>query len=208
VTADTPDIQTIAEPIVDEARSTFSLTDALHGVKRKTTKLLVFTDEEAVIAYAELQNQQTIAGVRAGSEDLTDEDRARYRAEIDELEPQVEEAKTAMLASALSLHLRSVPDVVMDAGRRKARKSYAVDGVIPDDKLEDANAIQQNYVLGRVIAKVVNSAGAEATFDRDTIAEDLRSSLPLPQWTRLVRTYNEIVFTDTLGAQATLDPGF
>lgn len=203
----TDTIPAAAPNIAADAKKSFSLSDRLRGVKLSTRKVIVFTDEEAVTAFAAVTREE--AGLQAVLGAATEEtDRASLEERQTALTARKEAARTAMLQSALSIHMRAVPDVVVDKARRAARKAYAVDGTIPDDLLEDANAKQQQIILGHVIHKIVDADGAEADFERDRIAEELRAALPLPQWTRIVRAYNEIVFVDSIGEQATLDPGF
>lgn len=205
---DTAALQQAAAPIAAEAKKSFSLAERLKGVKLTTRKVIVFTDEDDVADYGAAERELLLLEARLGDPEISAEDRALMDERAAALEARKVAARSRMLQGALSVHMRAVPDVVMDAGRRAARKAYAVDGQIPDELIADANQVQQGYVLGRVVQKIVDSTGAAAEFDRDEVADMLRGSLPLPQWTRIVTAYNAIVFTDAIGEQATLDPGF
>lgn len=208
VTADTEALQAAATPIADAAKASFDLREALAEVKLTERKVVVFRDENTVTAFAAREREVAMLEQHLGDQELSVEDREQFSDRLDVVAAELEAARAAMLASALSVHMHAVPDVVMAAGRRHARKAYGVNGKVPDEDLEDANQAQQAYVLGRVISKIVNSAGALAVFDRDQVGSWLRESLPLSQWQRIVVAYNDLMFTDSIGAQATLDPGF
>lgn len=206
MTADTPDLESIVRPIADEAKAKHSLRDRLAGGKQfATKKVIVFTDAEAVSAFVAADDARAKLQAALAATSSTDEEGA---AALELLEQKMVDARAEMLLSALSIHMRAVPDVVMDAGRRAARKAYAVDGIVPAEHGDAANELQQDYVLGRVIQKIVEPDGSELEFERDEVAQMLREELPLASWSRVVNAYSEIVFTEGVRDSAVGDPGF
>lgn len=204
--------------IAGEAQKSHSLKDRLRGAKMTRRKIVVFTDGEAVERYADAERR--IAGVEAVmnpelADDADEDERATYeeliaslRQRHDAIEQQRDAARQDMLASALAIHLRAVPQPVMKMAVQAANKAYALgDGTVPDEAKERWEEKRSRYVLGRVIEKVVAVDG-EMTFDRDQIAQDLEEGLDLVQWSRVLRAFSEIVYTDQIGDAATTDPGF
>lgn len=200
----TDTIPAVATDIATDAKKSHSLRDRLKGVKLATRKVPLFPDADLIeafqIADRDVRLVESVANQRPDDASLQDELEQKQAARAD--------AHTALLATALSVHLRAVPEVVLDAGRRETRKRFAVSGQIPADQENDAEEFSQGYILGRVIQKVAEADGTELDFDRDHVATWLREALPLPQWMRLVSAFQEVVYSDRIGEAATGDPGF
>ena len=111
--------------------------------------------------------------------------------------------------SALAVHLRAVPQVVIQRAQRRARKAYALkDGTIPEDVREPFFEMQNDEILGQTIVRVVDRQGNDYEVDPKHVGEQLRGALPLPQWDRLMTAFNTLVFNDQLARAAVSDPGF
>lgn len=198
-----------AADVTAEAKKSFSLRDRLRGIRAATSKVVLFTDPDAAIAYARhdaVQQQlgSIIAGMPAGSAE-----RAEVQADYDQGEAEGERLRDEMMRSALAVHMRAVPQVVIEAAQRAARKAYALnDGTIPAEAQEAYIRFQNHAILGSVITRVVDSEGHDLELDPKTVGDDLLEFLPVPQYQRLIQAFNLLVFNDSLAQQATEDPGF
>jgi hypothetical protein len=113
------------------------------------------------------------------------------------------------MSGALALHMRAVPQVALEAAQRQARKDFADDsGQVPDESREAFFRRQDEILLGQVVLRIVDSDGNEATFDRRGLHKMLRDTLPVPQFVRVIESYNRLMFNDSLARAATADPGF
>lgn len=202
-------IEADAEKVVAHAKASFSLADRLNGMKLATTKVLVFTDLAAAEVWAQQEVKvQRLAAVsqtyKAGTEEYD-----AAAADFTEADDALEAARDVAFASALAIHMRALPQVAFEAAKRKARTMYADDaGNIPEDKQPDYYEAQNEILLGRVVTRIVDATGAEATFERKTLATDLREALGVPQYQRVIEAFNALMFNDTLSRAATSDPGF
>lgn len=197
-----------AETVQTEAKRKFRLSDRLAGVQLATAKVVLFTDPVAAATYGE--SEAKVARLEALLATLEDEgQRAGVQETYEQTSTEADEARTAMLASALAVHLRAVPQVVVERAERHARKAYALnDGTVPQDRRDDFFRMQNDEVLGHTIVRVVDAEGNDYEVDRKTVAEELRTHLPVPQFQRLLAAFNQLVFNDALARQATADPGF
>lgn len=198
-----------ASDVAAAAKKSFSLRDKLRGMKAATAKIVLFTDPDAAAEFAQHNGMmQALAGIietlEAGSEE-----RASVQADYDEGETKLDRLRSAMLDSALAVHMRAVPQVVIEAAQRHARKAYArKDGSIPEESQEDFLRMQNHEILGSVIVRVVDAQGNDLEVDPATVGDDLLEFLPVPQYARLLQAFNVLVFNDALAQQATEDPGF
>lgn len=204
--------------IAEEARKSFSLSDRLKGIKHTADKIVLYTDVKAVSAYSalnrEIQAITDAAGrIKINSRTPADE-RARHEQLVERataLEEQMDEAREAMLAGALSVHLQAFPNVVVKMARREARKVFSdpVTGQIPEDRMSDVKEFIDLYLVGNAIAKVVDSGGEILDLGpREKVGKLLSDDLPPTQWQRLYDKFTVLTLTDEIGSAATDDPGF
>lgn len=210
--SDTPDIDLTPETIEKvqtEARKSFSLKDRLNGIKVNTAKHLAFLDESAVDHYIGTKNKLQALATQLEmlqADPLKAESAMRKLEEHDAQLEVVEEAKKAMLESALSIHMVALPDVVVEAARRRAAKgAKQQDGTI--DQLVFRKYFDINLVNNCVV-KIVDPQGAEADFEPKTAGELLQGALGTVQWGQVVEKMSALLFNDSIGAVATDEPGF
>lgn len=198
------------EAIVEKAKKSFKLTDRLKGVKHRHTKVLLFTDLEAVDEYTEQK-----AKCQALADSVKNQDDLEIRARIEESFNREEEilfaARDAMLQSSLAVSLVAFPNVAVDVAKRAARKRFNDEslGRVPDDKLEDASAFIDAQLFGQTVAKVTDADGDELELPpRDELKKWFAENLPPSQWDRLSNAYTLLTLTDQISESATADPGF
>ena len=198
-----------AEDVTTEAKRSFSLRDRLQGMKRAESKIVLFTDPDAARDYAEQAFAQDQLGALLQAAKPEDDGYDEAQADFDEGQRLLEQKRAKMLESALAVHMRAVPQVVIEAAQRSARKAYALkDGTIPDEVRERFVQHQNHEILGSVVTRVVDAEGNDYTFDPSEIGDLLLETLPVPQYQRLIQAFNLLVFNDALAQQATDDPGF
>lgn len=205
----TDEEQAALEAVQQEAKTAFSLTDRLTGKHFRKDRVLVFEDEGPATVYAAMQGkleqaQATLARIEPGPQ--YDE----LLAAFNEAEEEANAQREVMMQSALAIHLTALPQAAYDRATRKARKRAGIHGGQPldDDQREALNEAHTDLLIGYAIERIVDSTGAEATFDREKIGAHLRANLPVPQYARLTQKFNLLVFNDSLGRVATADPGF
>jgi hypothetical protein len=201
-----------------EAKQKFSLRDRLGSIKYAMRTVVVFTDEQAVTRFnavdTQIKSVEGLLGVQV-PDDASDEEKAELleqqaglRAAYDELEPALEAAREEMVNSALSIHMRAVPQVVLKMATHAADKAYRLgDGTLPEEKAEAWDEKRNRYILGRVIQSIGTPSGS-LEFEPDEVAQLLEESLSPTQWSRVSSTYTELMFRDAIGTAATDDPGF
>ena len=203
------------EKIMDHARKTHSLSDALKGIKHRHTKVILYRDLEAVDAYAELNRKLQAIVDAAGNADLkTPAGKAtqeRLLAEHAKLEPELEELRTTMLSSALVVRLKAYPNIAIKTARRDARKKFhdEVLGGVPPEKEAEAREYIDMRLFGESIVDVVDAEGVPLELDsRAELGTMLPDGLPPSQWDRLYNAFITLTLTDQIGTAATEEPGF
>jgi hypothetical protein len=221
------------DKIIKEAKVAFRFSDKLQGFKHRTGRVLVFTDSEAVDAFAALNQRMTMISDRIGRiKPLVDDEATRQAyvkqleeltAEYNSLDPKLDELKIEMMKSGVAIHFQGYPNIAMKVARKKTRKKFHDDAVggVPADAEEEAQEYLKFLLMGQSIVKIVNSAGEVDTLasyvdkktkkkvvPRDTIGQEMSDQLPPSQWARVEDAYTKVTLTDQIGAAATDDPGF
>jgi hypothetical protein len=203
------------EEIQDRARRTFSLRDRLAGIKHQETKVLVFTDMEVEAEYANIQNRiaflENAAARYINTKDAAEEaQRDSLLAQVEDLQPKREAVLEKMMDAALSIHMRAFPNIALKAARGQQRRKFQDEsGVIPAERIAEANEWIDNKLLGDCIIGIFDRAGHPMDLGpRDELGKLLSETLPPAQWARVYNAYQALILTDQIGALATDDPGF
>lgn len=212
--ADRETIKSEAEKISTEAKSSFSLSDRLQGIRRRTARSTIFLDLDAVEAYqrqsylvsVEQQGYESLQHPDDGVE-VTPEELAEALDRFNAEDAKLEELKAPMFKEALSIYMKAIPNVAINRATREARKAYAVGGKIPSESQDVFLQKQEALIMADCIEKIVDSSGDILPSNLDDI-EQLQQWLDVNQWRRLVAKMNELLFIDALGLEATDDPGF
>jgi hypothetical protein len=204
-------VEDAIEQMGNEARQVFDLRDKLKGISKsvKPKAIPVFMDLDAVAARNIIAKQCNDLKAQLdffeGSEDVADEVTASTRAKLDALLPQLEDADKLMLQSALSVLLKPVPRVVIKDARRKGKKLLGIDsGKVPAGLEQDYDEAVNLIVLSKMIQEVRDAEGN--LYSKD--AKALQDGIPDSQWTKILRTMNQLSFEDAVASTATDDPGF
>lgn len=206
MTDETPDLPTEEERIATEAKKGFSLRDRLLGIKQAESKVLLFLDLGAVVKYGEAKREHNL--LKAKLLGNTDGEQEGPNAKtLKDSEKALDKLKAAMLAESLAVSLRSVPNIAIKAAQREARKAYAVDGKIPDESFEFFAQKINSLTLVDVITGITDSSGETLKPTIEDI-EQLENLLPSTQWDVLNAAVNKLIYRDTVGEQATDEPGF
>lgn len=214
------------DEIQEKARQTFSLRDRLRGIQTRTAKELVYLDVEAVVLYAQQkakvdQLRDQLVRLERGFErqselpadaprPISATDVMNAENDLGQLVLDLEEIQERMLVNALSIHMRALPQVVLDVATREAKKKFrsAVTKRIEDEQVEEYNLYLDQLCLVESIEKVVDATGAEDTnIDFDAVV-DLCNLLGPSQVYRLRQAFKELTFIDGVERAAVEDPGF
>lgn len=207
------DIQEVAE----EAREGFDLKGFLQSRTFRTDSIRLYTDEVAGTALGDARDEdKTVFGTKIGTE------RIRYGilGEIDALDPEEDgekiadlkaaaaELKATLEATAITLALQSVPQIVNESATRHAKKALGIKGKVPEDREDDFYAHRDNHLFSNVIKSVSLPSGETKPKLTPSEVGDLRSYLPSSEWTRLVVAITELQFKQAVGTAAVSDADF
>lgn len=201
----------VVEEIVTEARKTFDLSARIKGRNLREGHVTVFTDEVAGAELGGDEEMKNAFGIVTGRNrwgalgDIAEAIAADSEADVTELQAAAEEAKAALEESALTFHLRAVPELVVKGARRAAKKAH---GTLPDAVNEYNSTLYAN-LLASTIHKVVDADGAEQT-GKLTVeaAADLEDYLPVHEYVKLVALLQEIQFKQAVSDSATGEASF
>lgn len=220
------------DQIQSEARKTFSLRDRILGTSTRRKMVTVYTDVNAGARLGYVEEDQFGRKTRKGLigqldefkadlenrlrllADDDDEAIALLKNEFDEktadLLSQITELREELAKTAFIFTLQSIPTVIVESMRRKAKKALDIKGKnIPEDR-EDEFAVE--YACQFLAASVASWKDAESgeTYDSLTVeqAHELRDYLPAGQWFTLDQAIAELSIEKAIGNAGTDDVDF
>lgn len=196
----------------EETRKTFSLSDYTQNITHRQERVLLYLDQQALddwVTINETQERLSIS-IATLTTPESQENRARLQALYDTAEEEQEALHTKALQSAISIHLRALPDVAIKVLKRQVRKGNEDEnGRIPQEKVEDVNDAFDRLVAYKQILEIRNSAGEVAGDLTEDVFKGLITQVGPVQRERVIATSKALQYTDQV-AKALMDgdPGF
>ncbi|ACY35925.1 hypothetical protein CMP1-29 [Clavibacter phage CMP1] len=145
-----------------------------------------------------------------------DPNHANLLEQYNTLEESYIELRAKLLENSIIIHLRSIPQVTLDAIQSKTVRKWAnisKEREKTEDPLTQGEAqiyMQRDHAQGIIraaIQKIEAADGSQAELP-ETIGKDLAELLSPAEFQRLDNAIQEMVFNDNLGRLATDEPGF
>lgn len=172
-------------------KGTFNFTDVLNSRSYPTAKVIVYLDVASIVKLAKINERLTKLA----------QSRENNDAEYEKYERLADKVKGAVLASALTIHLRGLDSGVVKALQTKAQGAEDMD----DDEKE---TFYFQLLTSQSITKIED---AEGNVDqREFTIEDveaLQNTLPPEQFSLLDQKVGELTF-ETSFFEAAVDAGF
>lgn len=193
------------EAVATQAKAKFNLSDRVKNRNLREATVTVYLDEVTGAALGGAEDKKTILGVVTGRERwgvLGEIDAAIAEdpeADVSVLRNQAIALTKTLQESALTLHLRAVPEVAVKSARRHAKKAAGTGA----DNASEYNEVLYNHLIAACVRKVVDSDGAESDgFDLESAAE-LQDYLPSAEHNKILAKVNEIQFKQAVSDSVT-----
>jgi hypothetical protein len=199
------------EETATAAKSTFDLKARLQGRGLRSGSITLYLDEVTGEKHLNLENQIEALKlvVAAPDNNLSDAQTAELNKEIKRIQKEYDALGKTLALHSLELTLRAVPDIVVEAARRHARKAVGVKGNIPEDKLIDFTKAYANDLFSNIVTEIrdVETDSVNPTVSVEDIA-DLRAFIPEGQWERLDAKIGDLQFRNVISEAVTASADF
>lgn len=220
------------EQIRSDARKNFSLRDRLLGASSRRKTVTIYTDANvgAKLGYAEegLYGQKTRRGLIGQLDELKSdlENRLRLLGEDDaegiaQLQAEFDEKSSELIerigvlrkeldSTALVFTIQSIPTVIVESIRRRAKKALDIKGKnIPEDREEEFAAEYACQFLAASVVDWTDKQSGETIEGLDLEdARELRGHLPVGQFLVLDTALGELSIEKAIGSSSTDDVDF
>lgn len=193
------------EGVVAEAKKSFNMVDRIKGRDMRVDSVTIYLDEPTGTALGgarDIKNAFQVVtgrdrwGVLGEIDAAIAEDPA---ADVTELRNEAVELTKKLQESALTYHLHAVPDFIVKAARRSAKKAAGPRA----QNSEDYDDILYAHLIAAMIRKVVDADGAESggvDFEGATVIQEYA---PPHEYLRLLAKVNEVQFKQAVSDQVT-----
>ena len=203
------------EAVAKEARKTFNLSDRLKGRTQRTGSVTVYLDEiagqtlggaEDIVNSLQMKVGRNRWGLLGEIDLAVFEEREE---DIAALREKVDEVGFELYASAITFHLRAVPELITKKCSKDALASQGIKGKVPDEKILEFNSSFNANMLAACIYKTVDAEGSisEGVLS-NAEAEELENLLPRSEYAKLYSKLQEIQFKQAISDSATSSATF
>lgn len=217
------DIETEIREIVKVAKDSFKPAEHLQGRGYRTDTLTLYTDEVTAdeLGHAEdIPAEKNMLGITVkdayrsregvlGELDVLDPEVAATKKEYKALEKRAAELRAKLKATAYTLKMSAVPEVVIEKARRDARKTLGIKGKPSEDQQEDYNQAVNAHVQAAVIQSyIVHEEFIEVDGLDFEGAVAFRHFFPPSEYLRLLKKVGELQFKQSITESAVGDADF
>lgn len=217
------------DTIQEEAREEYDLSARLAGITKLTDSVTAYTDEITGkelggVETTYIPNTEIVTGrrrwgvvgdqdalrekIRAALEDdaTTDEAVEALKAENAALEKKKAALLKKLEKTAITLHLRALPELVVKSAKREAYRNLKLKpkGGLTPEQIED---VQEEFLAVILTYNVTSwtDAAVDRTFDSMTIrqARALKPHLRAEEWAKIERAIDELQSMKIVGDAAT-----